>query len=266
MAMTVEKKANNLNIYQKIVEVRRSIQHLTKDAQSHHHRYISGDALLSAIRPKMDELGIVLLTRVIEHTRENMIVDMTIEYDFINSDHPEDRFVVPWYASGRQNDPSQSIGSAMTYSERYVLKKTFLVPTDEDDPDAKPTGNNVNNKGKENGKTISPPKSSSQKPKEPSKPTPNIDNLKSDIRAMTAYLANMFGGGEEKATEFYNYAGSFEGDKGTVYPKPLDKMTSEKWLQKIHHSLKEELGNSGQLLEDAIQWYSENHAFWKGGE
>ena len=36
---------------------------------------------------------------------------------------------------GQQNDISKAFGSALTYSERYLLLKSLGAPTDEDDPD-----------------------------------------------------------------------------------------------------------------------------------
>ena len=35
----------------------------------------------------------------------------------------------------QQNDISKAFGSALTYSERYLLLKSLGAPTDEDDPD-----------------------------------------------------------------------------------------------------------------------------------
>lgn len=282
---TKEKKTNNLNIYQKIVEVRRSIQHLSKDAASHHHKYISGDNLLSAIRPKMDELNIILLTKVIDHKRDGMIVDLTIEYHFVNADHPEDCFIIPWYATGRQNDPSQSFGAAMTYSERYVLKKTFLVPTDEDDPDAKTPSNSDDkkpvqqqshsqpSKSSSNGKTKSPSPKQSQSPSPPNGKTES--QYRNEIAIMPAYLAyQSFPDGSIEylnytAKEIYTKAGAFQmKNKDTdelMYDKkdnpimkepPIDlQKLSLGWAKKIHHVLKDKILAQNLTLDDALTWW-----------
>lgn len=68
----------------------------------------------------------------------NYIVELDLSYKWINADNPEETLEIPFYAIGEQSDPSKAFGTALTYSERYVLLKMFNLPTDEDDADAKP--------------------------------------------------------------------------------------------------------------------------------
>ena len=54
-----------MNIYQKLIEVRKLVDFLVKDEQGYQYKYVSGSSLLNTIRPKMDELGLLLVTDVI---------------------------------------------------------------------------------------------------------------------------------------------------------------------------------------------------------
>lgn len=144
-----------MNIYQKLVKVRESVDSFSKDADTSTennkkgYKYISGAQVLGKIKGKMDEFGVIL--------RPNLSPDFKLEqfeytdkwgnlkdkyqytnlmtYTFINADDPEDRDEIQWFLTGIQDDPSKAFGSALTYSERYFLLKYFGVPTDDEDPD-----------------------------------------------------------------------------------------------------------------------------------
>lgn len=132
-------ESKELNIYQKLVEVRKSIDGFKKDATGYGYKYVSGTQVLTSIKTKMDELGIILEPHLIhpiaEKSDRGYIVNSEMKMVWVNADKPEDRFEVGWYMTGEQKDPSQAFGSGLTYSERYFLLKFFSVPTDEDDPD-----------------------------------------------------------------------------------------------------------------------------------
>lgn len=139
-----------LNLYQKIVEVRKSIDNFTKDQASYNYKYVSGTQVLSKIRIKMDELGLLLFPSIVSQSHEiypykdkynkdkqDFLVFGDMNYQWINADKPDEILNVPWKYTGQQDDISKAYGSGLTYAERYFLLKFFGVPTDEDDPDKK---------------------------------------------------------------------------------------------------------------------------------
>jgi len=132
-------ESKELNIYQKLVEVRKSIDGFKKDATGYGYKYVSGTQVLTSIKTKMDELGIILephlIHPVVEKSDRGYLADAEMKMVWVNADKPEDRIEIDWYMTGEQKDPSQAFGSGLTYSERYFLLKFFNVPTDEDDPD-----------------------------------------------------------------------------------------------------------------------------------
>jgi hypothetical protein len=146
-----------MNIYQKLVEIRKSIDVFTKDTEGFGYKYVSGSQVLHKIKAKMDELGVLLIPRINdqshktfdytvwdkqakqEKSKTDFIVFGSMTYTWVNAENPEDRIEIPFQYMGQQDDISKAFGSALTYSERYFLLKFFGVPTDEDDPDAKDT-------------------------------------------------------------------------------------------------------------------------------
>lgn len=144
-----------LNLYQKIADVKANIDGFTKDTKGYNYSYVSGSQVLHRIRNKMIEHNLLLIPKTseenykqIEVTRFNkkasrevttteFVVEMKLTYVWINADKPEEQFEVTFYAVGQQDDVSKAHGTALTYAERYFLLKFFNIPTDEDDADAK---------------------------------------------------------------------------------------------------------------------------------
>jgi len=147
-------ESKELNIYQKLVEVRKSIDGFKKDATGYGYKYVSGTQVLTSIKTKMDELGIILephlIHPVVEKSDRGYLADAEMKMVWVNADKPEDKIEIDWYMTGEQKDPSQAFGSGLTYSERYFLLKFFSVPTDEDDPD------NPKTKSEKNGTSEKP--------------------------------------------------------------------------------------------------------------
>lgn len=150
-----------MNLFQKIVEVRKVIDVMKKEGKSFNYSYVKGSQILGIIKEKMDELGLILSPEIgdvktpyldeYETTNKNnqtkqhrdWITEGYMSYTFINSENPEEKHTCKWWFTGAQDDPSKSFGSALTYSERYFLLKFFGVATDDDDPDGKEPKNST---------------------------------------------------------------------------------------------------------------------------
>lgn len=141
-----------MNVYQKIIEVKKVVKCFLKDAETSgkgSYAYTSGSQILSAIKEKMEEIGLLFLPVETVHRgwttfnyknsygddKTDFIVEGELFYEWINADEPTDRQRVSFEYYGQQNDISKAFGSALTYSERYLLLKSLGAPTDEDDPD-----------------------------------------------------------------------------------------------------------------------------------
>lgn len=155
-----------MNLYQKLIEVRKEIDKFVKDTKGYGYSYVSGSQVLGKIRPKMDELGVWLkieTENVVwttfdyknskDEDKTDFIVAGDIIYTWINADNPEEKDVNKFNFLGQQDDISKAYGSGLTYSERYFILKCLQAPTDNDDPDSKNTTgkkSNYNNQSKAN--------------------------------------------------------------------------------------------------------------------
>jgi len=156
------------NIYQKLLKIQSQVKGLSKDKQSHNYGYVTGNKLLSFIKPLMDAEGLILKQEIlsVENTRQDYTViakkwlkdekgqNYSEEYEKTKSEILSKvmmRFT--WidcetgekdenlFGANGQNDWEKGLGSALTYGERYFLLKYFHIATDEDDidnPDRKP--------------------------------------------------------------------------------------------------------------------------------
>jgi hypothetical protein len=139
-----------LNLYQKIADVKANIDGFTKDTKGYNFSYVSGSQILHRIRTKMIEHNLLLVPNTTNeqwttlsyknkkgHEVIDFVVEMDLNYKWINADKPEEQLDISYHAFGQQSDISQAHGTALTYAERYFLMKFFNIPTDEDDADAR---------------------------------------------------------------------------------------------------------------------------------
>lgn len=166
--------SKDLNLYQKIIEVKKIAGGFYKDTRGFGFEYVSGNQILSKIRDKMNELNLILqpavdLGQYVNYQYKNakgqekidFVVWGKMSYTWINGDKPEERERIEWAYYGQQDDISKAFGSGLTYSERYFLLKALGLPTDEDEPDAKGT-DKEGYKGK--GKQPQQPQNKPQQP------------------------------------------------------------------------------------------------------
>lgn len=133
-----------MNIYQKMVEIRKAVPYLQKAANGPQYQYVSSSQTVSSVRDLLDEHGILLKTEILGqelkefHTAKGALQFMTtvhMRFTWINAENPEEQIVSLWEGQGVDNG-EKGIGKAATYAEKYFILKTFNIPTDKDDPDA----------------------------------------------------------------------------------------------------------------------------------
>ena len=139
-------------IYRKLAEIQAAVKGLTKDKEAFNYEYVTGDKVLNAIRPMMDDRKLLLMpsvkdvkTQVVQYdawdrnakgiiTKTEILYVVTMEMKWVDAEDGE-TLIETWAGSG-MNAFDKGYGSALTYGERYYLLKTFHIATDRDDVDA----------------------------------------------------------------------------------------------------------------------------------
>lgn len=134
-----------MSIYKKLLEIQRHISGLKKDAKGFGFEYVSGNKILGEIKPKMNELGLILKQEIIsiENVRhdyktkngEKSEINSKVMIKFTWVDCETGEKDENLFGANGQNDWDKGVGSALTYAERYFLLKYFHIATDEDDID-----------------------------------------------------------------------------------------------------------------------------------
>ena len=161
-----------MNLFQKLVEIRKEIDVFTKDTKGFNYSYVSGSQVLAKIQDKMNELGVLLYPEMkeLEHStydyqqynkktkqmedRTDFVISGNMRYVWQNAEKPEEKIVINWNIYGQQDDISKAFRSALTYSERYFLLKFFNAPTDDDDPDKRQGGHKSGGNNKASDKQL----------------------------------------------------------------------------------------------------------------
>ena len=142
-----------MNVYQKLVEVRKEVTYLQKEKEGSQYKYVASSQVLHAVRAKMDEVGLLLIPSVTSHKVSESIIEykdskgdvnkrtttyfteIDMSMTWVNADSPDEKFSCTWYAQGVDIAGEKGVGKALTYGEKTFLLKQFNIPTDTDDPD-----------------------------------------------------------------------------------------------------------------------------------
>ena len=132
------------NIYQKINEVMKNIEYLTKDNKvefgTTKYKAISEEKVTTAVREQLVKNGIVIIPIKQESENKelirteksvNMLTSVHVKYRIQNIDNVEDFIEVESNGTGVDTQ-DKGVGKAMTYAYKYMLLRTFAIPTGED--------------------------------------------------------------------------------------------------------------------------------------
>lgn len=133
-----------MNIFQKISEVMKAIEYLTKDDKvefgTTKYKAISEEKVTTAVRKELVKQGIVIIPIMQESTVTELIrteksvnqrADVHTRYRIQNIDDVNDFIEVESNGSGVDTQ-DKAVGKAMTYAYKYMLLRTFAIPTGED--------------------------------------------------------------------------------------------------------------------------------------
>lgn len=136
--------SDKLNIYQKLIEVRKSVPYLekTKDMKGGQqaYKYNASSQVLASVREAMNAQGLMLIPAVVNarvvdsYKGGQTMTELHMTYTVVNAENPAETVVVSWYGQGCDSG-EKGVGKGLTYAEKFLILKMFNIPTDQDDPD-----------------------------------------------------------------------------------------------------------------------------------
>lgn len=123
------------NIFQRISAVMQDVQYLAKDDQIEFgktkYRAISEEKVTTIIRKSLITHGIVIVPVKQEHSKDGVLTTVDVTYRIQNVEDEND--YIEAVSSGTGVDTQdKGVGKAMTYAYKYLLLRTFAIPTGED--------------------------------------------------------------------------------------------------------------------------------------
>ncbi len=133
-----------VNIFEKINAVMKEIEYLTKDDKvefgNTKYKAISEEKVTTTVRNELVKQGIVIIP--VEQQSENkelirtdksvnMLTSVHVKYRIQNIEDVNDYIEVESNGTGVDTQ-DKGVGKAMTYAYKYMLLRTFAIPTGED--------------------------------------------------------------------------------------------------------------------------------------
>lgn len=127
--------SEKMNLHQKMLEVMKSIEYLNKDDRvaygNTNYKAMSEEKVTMTVRKELVKQGIVVYPVEQSVVKDGQITTTNTTYKMVNVDDPEDYVLLA--SSGQGADTQdKGVGKAMTYSFKYMLLRTFAIPTGED--------------------------------------------------------------------------------------------------------------------------------------
>lgn len=124
-----------MNIYEKISAVMRDVEYLSKDDKvefgNTKYKAISEEKVTRAVRDSLIKNGIVIIPIEQEHSREGNLSSVDTKYKIQNIENVDDYIIAVSSGTGADTQ-DKGVGKAMTYAYKYLLLRTFAIPTGED--------------------------------------------------------------------------------------------------------------------------------------
>lgn len=122
------------NLYQKIHQVMQDVEYLSKDDKvefgNTKYKAISEEKVTSTLRASLIKNGLVIIPFEQEASKTGNISFVNTKYKII--DIESGQFEVLASSGEGADTQDKGVGKAMTYAYKYMLLRTFAIPTGED--------------------------------------------------------------------------------------------------------------------------------------
>lgn len=156
MSETEQNNVTTLNIYQRLAKIRDIVDVVEKSKKGFNYTYANISEILAKVKGGMKKYNVSMIPMFVHGTEQitsneivntkynngtktyydekktEMLITGEMYYKFVCNDFPADFISVPWIVVGSQSDPSQAMGSALTYTERQFLTSFFQIAQDND--------------------------------------------------------------------------------------------------------------------------------------
>jgi hypothetical protein len=125
-----------MSVYKKIHAVMKDVEYLQKDDKvsfgNTSYKAISEEKVTQSVRSAMLKHGLVIIPIEQEHSKEGTLTSVNVKYQIVDVDTGD--FIIAVSSGTGADTQDKGVGKAMTYAYKYLMLRTFAIPTG-DDPD-----------------------------------------------------------------------------------------------------------------------------------
>lgn len=139
-----ENKAESLNLYQRINEIRKKVDYIQKDKSvstgGGSYKAVTHDQVTAILRQHMNDYGIICIPNLVTSKANDYRTteakqfryDATYSFQFVNADKPEESLQIV-IESHAMDNADKAPGKALSYAKKYAVLKLFEIETGEDE-------------------------------------------------------------------------------------------------------------------------------------
>lgn len=124
-----------MNLYEKMSAIMDAIQYLGKDGSIDYgktkYKAISEEKVTTMVRRELIKHKIVVYPTRQVYSRDGNLTKVNVVYRMVNAEDPLDYIEIASSGEGADTQ-DKGVGKAMTYAYKYMLLRTFGIPTGED--------------------------------------------------------------------------------------------------------------------------------------
>ena len=124
-----------MNLNEKIIQIMDAVRYVQKDGRvdfgSTKYKYASESKITSVIREQLIQHKVTIVPILTDYSKSGNLTHIHAEYKITNAENPEDYIIVHSEGDGADSQDKGS-GKAQTNAYKYMLLRTFAIPTGED--------------------------------------------------------------------------------------------------------------------------------------
>lgn len=139
----MENVMTELNIYQRINEIRKKVDYIQKNKDvstgGSSYKAVTHDQVTAIVRQYMIEFGVVCVPNLVTSRANDRVgdakqfrYDATYSFDFVNCDKPEEKITI-LIESHAMDNADKAPGKAISYAKKYAVLKLLEIETGEDE-------------------------------------------------------------------------------------------------------------------------------------
>lgn len=132
-----------MNLYQKINEIRKSVNYIQKDKSvstgDGSYKAVTHDQVTAILRQHLNDHGVICIPNLVKSHANDRVgdakrfrYDATYAFEFVNAEKPEERLTITIEAHAMDN-ADKAPGKALSYAKKYAVLKLFEIETGEDE-------------------------------------------------------------------------------------------------------------------------------------